>query len=186
MAVRSLNSPPPSPVEKVNTKPPGAFASKAGIASCNSARGLEGIKRFCVAHRHLCNDGISSIIEKIPGRSLEACAMAFADAEDFIRINYFCILLGKEKFLRVEMPPPDFSADSQIFSFLPFCLCFSNGLGFLQLPAFAPTAGRRWVACREGEIPQSTVYSSRCGSTGFERGFLKGISPQMTLMHLEK
>lgn len=98
-------------------------------------------------------------------------SLALADATGFIRVNYFCVLLVGEIFLRVGMPPPDFSANSQIFSCLPFSLFFAPP---------CPTAGGRTVACREGEIPQSAARGSRRGSAGFERGFLKGVSLPMT------
>lgn len=90
------------------------------------------------------------------------------DALGFIRINYFRILLVEEIFPSVEMPPPDFSANGQMFPFLPFSPCFSKGLGFHHLPAFVPAAGRRWVVRRAGEIPPSAANGSRCGSAGFE------------------
>lgn len=92
-------------------------------------------------------------------------SLPFADALDFSRTNYLCIPLVKEGFPRVEMPPPDFSANGQIVSFLPFCPRFSNGRGFSTSPL---SFLQRWGARRLGEIPPSTVCGSRCGSTAFE------------------
>lgn len=81
-------------------------------------------------------------------------SLVLADAAGFIRVNYFCVLLVGEIFLRVGMPPPDFSANSQIFSCLPFSLCFSNGRGSRHPPALQLAGERSRVGKEKSLNPQ--------------------------------